>query len=125
MTVGHDCRDARTRSAYSDELTSFGHCIRLTSIVKPCLSATGVSENIIYTTLCCESPALSLIQSNLIHATPGLSDTLFFIRNRCGKINRAYCTLILNLQNLHLCIRSTHFRYSPVLCDQEDSCIVQ
>ena len=47
------------------------------STVTPGLSETGLSENLIYPTLCCESPPLLCVLFTLIYPTPGLSDTFY------------------------------------------------
>ena len=44
--------------------------------VTPGLSDTGLSENLIYPTFCCESPPLCVLFT-LIYPTPGLSDTFY------------------------------------------------
>ena len=43
--------------------------------VTPGLSDTGLSENLIYPTLCCDSPPSLCVLFTLIYPTPGLSDT--------------------------------------------------
>ena len=43
--------------------------------VTPGSSENGLSQNLIYPTICCESSLLCCVQSNLIYPTPGLSDT--------------------------------------------------
>ena len=48
------------------------------------LSDTGLSRNLIYPTLCCESPSLNCTQFYLIYPTPGLSNT-WFIRHIHGE----------------------------------------
>ena len=43
--------------------------------VTPCLSHMGLSQNLIYPTLCCESPSLGYLQSDLMYPTPGTLPT--------------------------------------------------
>ena len=45
--------------------------------VTPVLSETGLSENLIYLTLHCESPPPLCVQFTLIYPTSGLSDTFY------------------------------------------------
>ena len=45
--------------------------------VTPGLSDTSLSENLIYLTLCCESPPPLCVLFTLIYPTPGLSDTFY------------------------------------------------
>ena len=72
----------------------FGDEIEVKSFtVTPDLFNTGLSDNLIYRTLCCESPLLPCVLFTLIYPTPGLSDTWFiqhlvylthFMRNKHG-----------------------------------------
>ena len=50
--------------------------------VTPDLSETGLSENLIYRTVCCES--ILRVQFTLIYPTPGLSDTFYTWSNKRG-----------------------------------------
>ena len=42
-----------------------------------CISESGLSGKLIHPTLCREFSSLSCVQSNLVCATPGLSDTFY------------------------------------------------
>ena len=65
------------------------------------LSNTGLSGNLSYPTLFCESPSSSCVQFHLIYPTPGLSDT--FIGNRWRRINQ------IPLHNLDFLVKSSNY----------------
>ena len=55
---------------------------------------SGLSENLTYPTLCCESPSLLCVQSTLIYPTPGLSDTICEKRMWLDKRGSTVCTYV-------------------------------
>ena len=74
--------------------------------VKSDLSDTDLSGNLIFSTLCSESPSLNCTQFYLVYPAPGLSDT--FMGNRCGWINRSHS--ILTSYRLQDCVTDKGYR---------------